>query len=157
MKECLPVGNGLDLAVHNRKAFARGAALVLPIGVAAAMVPFRASFAAAASALVLVAVVVGVAAFGDRFAGYLATIMATLSFDFFLTRPYERLAITHRPDIETAVCLFVVGVVVTEICVQSRRVHEAAREGSEFVGLIAGVAELASSGSVAGRGARRGL
>ena len=87
------------------------------------------------------------AAVGDRLAGYLASVVATLSFDFFLTQPYERLDITHRADVETAICLFVVGVVVTEIAMQSKRFHRAAREQSEFVGLIHSVSELATSGA----------
>ena len=46
--------------------------------------------------------------------------MGTLSFDVSFTEPYERLAITHRPDIETAVCLFVVGIIVTELAARNR-------------------------------------
>lgn len=48
------------------------AALVLPLVVAAILVPFRSSFANTASALVLVAVIVAVAAIGSRAAGFLA-------------------------------------------------------------------------------------
>jgi K+-sensing histidine kinase KdpD len=122
-------------------------AVVLPVGLAALLVPFRDTFAAPAAALLLVALIVGVAAMGDRPAGYLATVAATLSFDFFLTRPYEELDITRRADLETAICLFLVGVVVTEIAMQSKRFHRAAREQSQFVGLIHAVSELATSGA----------
>ena len=111
---------------HHRDSLAIVAALVLPLVVAAILVPFRSSFADTASALVLVAVIVAVAAIGSRAAGFLATVSATLWFDFFLTRPYERLAITHRPDIETAVSLFVVGIVVTELAARNRHHHEVA-------------------------------
>jgi K+-sensing histidine kinase KdpD len=134
---------------RHRTAVANVVALVVPLGVAAALVPFRSSFADTASALVLVAVVVGVAVIGNRTAGFLATVSSTLWFDFFLTRPYERLAITHRPDIETAVSLFVVGIVVTELAARSRHHQEAAHEESDYVGLIYGVSELASSGAPA--------
>ena len=102
---------------------ARVGAVVLPLGLAALLVPFRVTFAAPAAALLLVAVIVGVATLGERMAGYLATVVATLSFDFFLTQPYERLEITHRADLETAICLFLVGVVVTEIAMQSKRLR----------------------------------
>ena len=122
-------------------------AVVLPVGLALLLVPFRATFASPAAALLLVAVIVAVAAVGDRLAGYLASVVATLSFDFFLTQPYQRFDITHRADLETAICLFLVGVVVTEIAVQSKRFHRAAREQSEFVGLIHSVSELATSGA----------
>ena len=132
---------------RHRDAAANVAALVLPLGVAAILVPFRSSFADPASALVLVAVVVAVAAVGHRTAGFLATVSATLWFDFFLTRPYQRFAITHRPDIETAVSLFVVGIVVTELAVRNRHHHQAATEESEYVGLIYEVSELAALGT----------
>ena len=97
----------------HRHQLAFVAAVVLPLGVATILVPFRASFATTASALILVAVIVAVAAIGNRVSGFVATLSAMLWFDYFLTQPYERLAITHRPDIETAACLFVVGIIVT--------------------------------------------
>jgi K+-sensing histidine kinase KdpD len=121
--------------------------VVLPLGLAALLVPFRASFASPAAALLLVAAIVAVSALGERLAGYLAAVVATLSFDFLLTQPYERLEITHRADLETAICLFLVGMVVTEIVLQSKRFHRAAQEQSEFVGLIHGVSELVTSGA----------
>jgi K+-sensing histidine kinase KdpD len=131
----------------HRNAIALAAGVVLPLGAAALLIPFRSNFASPAAALVLVAVVVAVATFGHRTAGFVATVSATLWFDVFLTRPYERLAITHRPDIETAVSLFVVGIVVTELAARNRHNHAAATEETEYVGLIYGFSELAASGS----------
>ena len=97
-----------------------------------------------------VAVIVAVAVVGNREAGFVATVSATVWFDFFLTRPYERFAITHRPDIETAVSLFVVGLVVTELAARNRRHREIATEESDYVGLIYRISELAVSGAPAG-------
>jgi K+-sensing histidine kinase KdpD len=134
---------------RHRGAVTNVGAVLLPLGVAAVLTPFRSSFANTAAALVLVAVVVAVAVVGDRGAGILATISATVWFDFFLTRPYERLAITHRPDIETAVSLFVVGLVVTELAARSRHHSEAATEESEYVGRIHDLSELVASGAPA--------
>jgi len=131
----------------HRDAIAVVAALVLPIGVAAALVPIRASFPNSAAALVLVAVVVAVAANGSRMAGFIAALSASLWFDFFLTQPYERFAVTHRPDIETAVSLFVVGIAVTELAARSRYQHRFAAEESDFVGLIYYLSELVATGS----------
>ena len=125
------------------------AALVVPLGVAGILVPFRSSFADTAAALVLVAVIVAIAVFGSRTAGYLAAISATVWFDFFLTQPFQRLQITHRPDIETTVSLFVVGIVVTELAARSRHHHQAAAEQSDYVGLIYDLSELAASGAPA--------
>jgi K+-sensing histidine kinase KdpD len=123
------------------------AAIVLPLGVAAVLVPFRSRFTNTASALILVAVIVAVAALGNRISGFVATLSATLWFDFFLTRPYGKLAITHRQDIETAVSLFVVGIIVTELAARSRHHYETAAEEADFVGLIHDVSELATSGA----------
>ena len=123
------------------------AGLVSPVGVAAGLSPFRASFAGTASALVLVAVVVAVAANGNRTAGFVAAVSASLWFDFFLTKPYERFAITHRPDIETAISLFVVGVAVTELAARNRRHHLVAVEGSDNFGVVYYLAELVASGA----------
>jgi len=134
---------------RHRNAALNIAALVLPLGVAGILVPFRSSFANTAAALVLVAVIVAVAVIGSRTAGFLATVSATLWFDFFLTRPFQRFEITHRPDIETAVSLFVVGIIVTELAARSRHHHEVATEESDYVGLIYTLSELVASGAPA--------
>ena len=131
----------------HRDQIALAAAVVLPLCVAAVLVPFRSSFANTASALILVAVIVAVATVGNRFSGFVATISATVWFDYFLTRPYEKLAITHRPDIETAVSLFIVGIIVTELAARNRYHHESAVEEADFVGLIHAVSEFATSGA----------
>ena len=131
----------------HRDQIALVAAVVLPLTVAAVLVPFRSSLANTASALILVAVIVAVASLGNRFCGFVATVSATVWFDFFLTRPYEKLAITHRPDIETAVSLFVVGIIVTELAARNRHHHATAAEEADFVGRIYDVSELATSGA----------
>ena len=131
----------------HRDQIAFSAAVILPLGVAAILVPFRLSFANTAAALILVAVIVAVAALGNRVAGIVATVSATVWFDFFLTRPYQKLAITHRPDIETAISLFVVGIFVTELAARNRHHRATAVEEADFVGLIHDVSELATSGA----------
>jgi K+-sensing histidine kinase KdpD len=132
---------------RNPQAVTRITGVILPIGVAALLIPFRATFASTAAALVLVAVVVGVSAPGDRVSGYLATVSSTLSFDVFLTQPYGRLAISHRPDLETAICLFVVGIAVTELSVRSRHHRETATEEAEHLSVLHSVSELVASGA----------
>jgi K+-sensing histidine kinase KdpD len=131
----------------NRGSLAVGSGLVLPLAAAAVMVPFRDSFADTAAALVLVALVAGIAIAGPRAAGYAAAVSSAAWFDFFLTRPYEQFTITHRPDIEITVSLLVVGVVVTEMATRSRHHRTVAVEESDYVRLIYEVSELASSGS----------
>jgi K+-sensing histidine kinase KdpD len=138
------------MKIHlHRGQLALVAAVTLPLGVAAILVAFRSTFANTASALILVAVIVAVAALGNRVSGFVATVSATLWFDFFLTRPYEKLAITHRPDIETAVSLFVVGIIVTELAARNRHHLATATEEADYVGLIYDVSELVASGAAA--------
>ena len=55
----------------------------------------------------------------SRLAGFVAAFPRVCSFDFFLTEPYERFARTHRPEIETAIRLFVVGIVVTDLAARN--------------------------------------
>jgi hypothetical protein len=125
---------------------AAGCGLTVPVAVAAALVPFRSDFASPAAALVLVMVVVAVASFGNRLAGVVAAISAAAWYDFFLTRPYDQFAITHRPDIETTVSLFVVGIAITEIAVRSRGHREVASEEAHYVALVHDFAEMAATG-----------
>lgn len=67
-------------------------------------------------------------------------------FDFFLTRPYERFAISQRADLETTVSLFVVGLIVTELAARGRHHRIAAVEGSDYVSLIHELSEMVSIG-----------
>jgi K+-sensing histidine kinase KdpD len=121
------------------------AALACPLVLALILVPFRGSFTDAASALLFVAVIVAVAVAGNRFSGVVASLSSALWFDFFLTVPYQRLAISHRPDIETTVCIVVVGIIVTELAASNRRHLQIATEESDYVAIISRVAELAAS------------
>jgi K+-sensing histidine kinase KdpD len=139
----------MDAMRLHRNAISLVAGALLPLGVAALLIPFRPDFASPAAALVLVAVIAAVAIVGHRASGLVASISATLWFDVFLTRPYERLAITHRPDIETTVSLFVVGVVVTELAARSRHHRQAATEEADYVGVLYEFAELVATGAPA--------
>ena len=131
------------LLYRNRLAIA--AAVFGPIVVAAVLVPFRGTFANTAAALTMVIVIVAVAVIGPRPAGIVASASAALWFDFFLTSPYDRFAISHRPDLETTIAIFVVGVLVTELAARSRQHWQAANNSTAYVGMIHGVAVLASN------------
>ena len=121
------------------------AALVGPLALALILVPFRGSFTNAASALLFVAAIVAVAVVSNRFCGVVATISSALWFDFFLTEPYARLAISRRPDIETTISIVVVGIIVTELAASNRRHLRSATEQSDYVAIISRVAELVAS------------
>jgi K+-sensing histidine kinase KdpD len=124
------------------------AALVVPLALAAVLVPFRTSFPNTDAALALILVVVAVAANGDRLAGVLAAVSAAVWFDFFLTQPYERFSITSRDDIETTVLLLVIGVAVTELAVWGRRQHTtASRRAGYLEGINSAAQAVATGGS----------
>lgn len=130
----------------NRDRLAALAGLAAPLALAAILVPFRASFPNTDAALALILVVVAVAANGNRLAGILAAVSAAAWFDFFLTRPYERFAITGRNDIETTVLLLVIGVAVTELAVWGRRQHAVASRRAGYLDGINGAAHAVAAG-----------
>lgn len=134
----------IERLVHYRARLAILAGAGAPLVVAGVLVPFRGTFASTAAALAMVIVVVAVAASGRRVAGFVASASAALWFDFFLTRPYERFAISHRPDLETTIAVFVVGVLVTELAGRSRQHWEAANTSTTYVDMIHSVAVLAA-------------
>ena len=132
--------------VSRRDAAALLAAVTVPLIVTAALVPARSKFANTDAALVLVAVVVAVAAFGNRMAGYFAAIVSAAAFDFFLTKPFEHFTITRRSDVQTTVLLMVIGIAVTEIAVWGRRQQSAATRRASYLSDMYTAAEAAVRG-----------
>jgi hypothetical protein len=130
--------------VLYRNRLAVAAAALAPIVIAAALVPFRGTLANTAAALTMVIVITAVAVIGPRLVGIVASASAALWFDFFLTVPYDRFAISHRPDLETTIAIFVVGVVVTELAARSRRHWQEANFATAYVAMIHGIAVLAA-------------
>lgn len=127
-------------ALLNTNGIAALAGLLLPLALAAVLVPFRSSFANTDAALALLLIVVAVAAAGYRPAGYLAAVSAAAWYDFFLTRPYETFDISRAADIETTILLLLVGFAVTEIAVWGHRQHLVASRRS---GYLAGINDAA--------------
>ncbi|MBR7837770.1 DUF4118 domain-containing protein [Actinospica durhamensis] len=121
-------------------------ALVIPPAVCAVLIPTRTSLPNTDAALVLVAFTVAVAAFGNRFAGYLAALGTALWFDFFLTIPYYRLDITHRTDIQTTVLILLVGVAVTELAVAARRRGRVVAVDESLLAVVQSTAGLVARG-----------
>ncbi len=113
-----------------------------PILVAILLVPLREEFVSTNLALILVVVVVLVAVVGGRAAGAVAAVTAAMSFDFFLTRPYLTMRITSADDIETALLLLVVGLVVGQLAVQSSRHRAEAEAGRSEIQRIHRIVDL---------------
>src|SRR5262245_57684166 len=106
----------MDTTNNDRREFVAGTIGVLaPIAVGALLVPLRQEPVSTNLALILVVVVVLAGAVGGRGAGVLAAITATLAFDFFLTQPYLSLHIHSADDVETAVLLLIVGLLVGQL------------------------------------------
>ncbi|MGG2461451.1 DUF4118 domain-containing protein [Streptomyces sp. RGM 3693] len=125
-----------------RDRVALAAALVLPPAVCALLLPFRSWMSNTNAALVLVVVVVAVAVLGRRLAGALAALSATVWFDFFLTRPYERFAITKSADIATAVLLLAVGFAVSQLAARTRELKVIAITDDDYLAQIHHTARL---------------
>lgn len=125
-------------------------ALAVPPAVCALLILARTSLPNTDAALVLVAFTVGVAAFGNRVAGYVTALGAGLWFDFFLTVPYERLAITDRTDIQTTFLLVIVGAAVTELAVAARRRGRAAMTDEALLAAMQSTAGLVARREPAG-------
>ena len=113
------VEDGSDRARRSEWLLA-AVAVLGPVAVALLLVPWRNRLAAADDALVLVVVIVAVATAGRRWAAALCALSAALSFDFFLTRPYQSLRITHGRDLVTELLLLVVGLLVGDMAARGR-------------------------------------
>ena len=118
------------------------AALAAPVAAAAILLPFRASWSNTNAAMLLVVVVVGVAAIGNRVAGGLAAVSAAAWFDFFFTLPYYRFTIRSTADITTAVLLLVVGVAVSQLAARARRLQVIAITDAGYLAQIHQTASL---------------
>jgi len=121
------------------------AALVAPLAAAAVLLPFRASWPNTNVALLLVAVVVGVAAIGNRIAGGLAAVWAAAWFDFFFTLPYYRFTIRSSADVTTAVLLLLTGLAVSQLAARARRLKVIAITDAGYLAKIHETASLAKS------------
>jgi len=111
-----------DDSYLTRDRTAIAAAVVVPLALAAVLLPWRGSWSntnVAPLLLLVVAVVAGAAA-GNRLAGALAAVSAAAWFDFFFTQPYERFTIRHSSDVTTFVLLLAVGVAVSQLAAYAR-------------------------------------
>ncbi|MDQ1458370.1 MAG: hypothetical protein QOH28_3990 [Actinomycetota bacterium] len=117
------------------------------IAIAIALTPFRSHIDNANLALILVFVVVCAAIVGGRAAGAVAAVTATLSFDFFLTRPFVSMRIESVDDIETVLILLAVGLVVGEVAARGRRSRRDRERAAEAISRVHRVAERVATGA----------
>lgn len=130
----------------TRRRLAWIAAVAAPLVLGAVLYPARQHLAAANLALLFVVCTVAVAGLGWRGAGVTAALVSGLSFDFFCTKPYLSLRITHSGDLTSALLLLVVGLVVGELAVRARRAEHAAAAGAQRLHRLHDVGERIASG-----------
>ena len=126
-------------------------AVALPLTISGVLVAVRGHVFSTNASLVLVLAVLVAALTGGRRGGVVGAVIAALCFDFFFTRPYYSLTITRRADVETAIVLLVVGLVVGELVVRSRQREERAAAREREAAQLRRVAELATGATGAGR------
>jgi hypothetical protein len=138
------------LARLNRITTYAGIRWLLPLGapvaVALCLIPFRTHLQSADGALVLVLVTVAIASRGQRMPAALCALMSAVSFDFFLTRPYESLRISTDHDLATEILFLVVGLLVGDLAARSQRHRRDAEAGRLDLGRIHDMAERISGG-----------
>ena len=140
---------GPPLAVRLRQLLELVAAIVLPVAVGAALVPFRSNIAPATAALAMAVAVSLIAALSNRLGGVVAAVAAALSFDFFFTKPYGSLSISSAPEIETAILMLVGGLIVGQLSARNRTNKELVVQTSDDFARIQAIAELMASGASA--------
>jgi K+-sensing histidine kinase KdpD len=143
-------GRLLGRALSSRHRTAVLGALIGPFAITLVLVPFRDSFANTNAALILVLAIVAVAATGNRFAGALGALSAAVWFDLFLTRPFGRLTIADRADLETTALLLAVGVGVTELAAWGHRQRARADRDAGYLAGIQAAAEAVAAGRSSG-------
>jgi K+-sensing histidine kinase KdpD len=137
----------MDVFRAYERTLARTAALLLPLATCAVLANFRDQVTSATSALILVVWVVALAASGDRLAGLTAAVSAGVWFDFFLTLPYHRLAISDSDDVEIVVLLVVIGAAVTELALWGRRQQAGAARRTGYLDGVVSTAKAVADGN----------
>ena len=123
-----------------------GPRFVGPVAIAACLYPARQHVTPANLALVFVVGIVAVAGGGRRGATVVAVAASSLSFDFFLTKPYLSLRIATSADVTTTILLLVVGLAVGELAARMRSARSQVEAGRERLGRIHGLAERIAAG-----------
>lgn len=128
------------VVVRNRGVLAVAVAASLPVATVVSVIPVRSHIENTNVALGLVVVVLLVSVVGGRWEGIVASVSSALSFDVFLTRPYNSFRITASDDLQTTVLLAIIGVIAGELVERVRR--SGARAAASESALKAAAREL---------------
>jgi hypothetical protein len=125
-------------------------AVVAPVVLTLALLPFRGQAPAATVALGFAVVVALLAAIGTRVSALLAAVSAALCYDVGFTQPYGSLTISHPQDIETTALLLVSGLIVGQLAARNRRNRRLVMQQRDDLGHIQAIAELMAAGAEPG-------
>jgi hypothetical protein len=131
---------------RTRLLLAWAAAVAVPVGLAAALIPIRGDTPSVKVALILAVAVAVLAMQGNRATAAAAAVSAGLGFDLFHTRPYYSPAINRVQDVETTALLLAVGLVVGQLAARNRLHLSQAAATSYDLGRLHGVAEMVAAG-----------
>ena len=135
---------GVELpgAIERHRSVVVAVAALAPLVACSVLALFRGSVTASTAVLVLVLLVIAAASTGIRIAGIVAAVSGGIWFDFFLTRPYETLAIHDSNDVEAAVLLVLIGAAVTEVALWGHRQQSRADRRAGYLDGVLGTAEI---------------
>jgi len=137
----------LEVAYTIRPAVVLIAAVVAPIALTFALLPFRGQAPAATVALGFAVLVSLLAATGTRVSAVVAAVSAALCFDAGFTPAYGSLTISHPQDIETTALLLITGLIVGQLSARNRRHRGLVVQQSDDLAHIQAVAELMAAGA----------
>src|ERR1700683_202128 len=123
------------------------AAVIAPVVLTLALLPFRGQAPAATVALGFAVLVALLAAIGTRASALLAAVSAALCYDVGFTQPYGSLTISHPQDIETTALLLVSGLIVGQLAARNRRNRHLVMQQRDDLGHIQAIAELMAAGA----------
>jgi hypothetical protein len=123
------------------------AAVVVPVALALALIPFRSQAPAATVALGFAVLVSLLAATGTRLSALIAAVSAALCYDMGFTQPYGSLEISHPQDIATTALLLVGGLIVGQLSARNRSHRTLAVQQREDLSHVQAIAELMAAGA----------
>ena len=124
------------------------AAIVVPVAVGAAVIPWRDSLTQSTS-LILVLPVLLVALAGGIGPGLLAAASATVAFDLLLTRPYLGFSIHANDDVVAAATLLIVGAAIGAVSSRLARVDTRAGVRRLTIGQFTAFVHTVAEGAAA--------
>jgi K+-sensing histidine kinase KdpD len=120
-----------------------------PFAFAVGLVPLRGRIPNATIALLLAAIVALVASAGTRTTATIAAISASAGFDVVHSPPYGSVTFNRGQDLEVAVLLLIVGLIVGQLAAANRRHRNLAGQSSYALERIHMVAEMVAAGEPA--------